>query len=262
MAYLADYLTPDDRQRQLAAGSPISSGAPASSGGGTAGTSPTTVAPQDQGNPTGWVNLQDYLGANQAQAQQMGQGIAADLSGKAQDASAPAMAAPTVQYDSTLGSTHTTTPAMTDAQRQEGRDTTQAFGALTGGDQGARQGYLEGQYGGQGGYSQGMSGMDAYLLGGAGMQPVQSAQAQWADPLAKAAGYQPTDTTTYNPIQIDPGTHGVPVPEAAPSPAPQQHGRDYPDVSNPAASPGGRQDAGEWTWNPQTNEWERSGANR
>lgn len=248
MAYLADYLTQDDRQRQLAAGGdPTTATAPAL-GGATAG-APSTPSQPDTGS--GWVNLQGYLAANQPQAQAMGQDVASRLGADAASATSAATAAPTVTSQrgtdplGGTGYTQTTTtyPQETDAQRQQATETQSAFDAL--GTPAGRSATLGKLYGAQGGYGEGMSGLDSYLLGGAGMDPVNAAAGQWKDALGKAQSWQnqgPTSSYAFDPQRIDPGIGRNPVQQATP-------------VNERPPRPGAADD---WTWDEASKSWKRN----
>jgi len=233
-------LPPDEelrRQQQLAMGQPATAqpqtaGAP--SGGAGVGQVAGGAAPQ---TGSGWTNLQDYLTGNAATAQQMGTQLAGHLGADAQQATRVLGEAPT--QGETEDAWTTTAPRMSDTDKALARQTQGAFGSI--GTDAGRAAVLKG-------YGQDATGLDAWLLGAGGMAPVQQTVAQWQDPVNRAVDYQPQDASlAKTKIQIDPGTKGVGVASAEPTPAYQR-----PDA-DPSHGPKPSPDA---YWNDAAKRWE------
>jgi hypothetical protein len=265
MAYLAakkSALTSDPQ------GSPLSSEAGPAPVATTAGLSTSPGQPAG-GAGGGMQDFRDYLSANEGSSKALLDRLVGDpnagtggLSGEAASAAPQAMllGSQYAQAGSPAEQGYKGEVAARNATAQAAKAKVDSYGG-----EGGLETLLSDTVGkGGASYTPGMANLDAYLLGGAGgNERLDALKAKWGPLLGAQADFSGSATPQA-------GFKGVPVseatptaaPTAAPAPAPQQHGRDYPDVSNPGASPGGRQDAGEWTWNPQTNEWERSGANR
>lgn len=184
---------PNDPRRdrnlgQVPGGAPA---APAAGGGGAPAGGAAPAAPAAHG--TGFINLSQYLGANQAGAQGMANTLGSTVAQQGQQALADAGKYGGELARSSAATADAVDPALQAKLGQEATKASMSAQALQ--SPGGIGALLTNQYGQGGGYSSGMRGFDSFLAGAAGGNQFQQLGNQYGG-LDKyvsgmGAGYMP-----------------------------------------------------------------------
>lgn len=211
------------RDRQMQPAAPAAAvpagvgGAPAAPAGGAA----PAPAPAHAG--TGYINLAQYVGANQQGAQGMAGQIAGNIAGEGQRAEGELAQLHGEAHRSTADKLSDVNPGLfMRAGADASKAAADAKGATTSGGLGA---LLTDQYGKQGGYSSGMRGFDSFLTGNAGGDQFQSLASRYG-PLAGQLGlaegeYRPSASNAPGMGGGPAGGHGPITMEPAPTGGPR-----------------------------------------